>query len=35
VTAEACRLAFDRPSATDLTIYPSDHLGLLATVRVG
>jgi endonuclease/exonuclease/phosphatase family metal-dependent hydrolase len=34
-TAEACRLAFDRPSVTDPTIYPSDHLGLLATVRVG
>ena len=35
VTAEACRLAFDRPSVTDPTIYPSDHVGLLATVRVG
>jgi len=35
VTAEACRLAFDRPSVSDPTIYPSDHVGLLATVRVG
>ena len=32
-TAEACRLAFDRPAAGDPTLYPSDHLGLVATVR--
>lgn len=35
LTAEACRLAFDRPAVDDPTLYPSDHLGLLATLRVG
>jgi endonuclease/exonuclease/phosphatase family metal-dependent hydrolase len=35
VTAEACRLVFDRPAVDDATLYPSDHVGLLATVRVG
>ena len=35
ITAEACRLAFDRPAVDDPTLYPSDHLGLLASVRVG
>lgn len=34
-TAEACRLAFDRPAVGDPTLYPSDHLGLVATVRFG
>jgi endonuclease/exonuclease/phosphatase family metal-dependent hydrolase len=34
-TAEACRLAFDRPAVGDPTLYPSDHLGLFATVRFG
>ena len=34
-TAEACRLAFDRPAVGDPTLYPSDHLGLIATVRFG
>jgi endonuclease/exonuclease/phosphatase family metal-dependent hydrolase len=33
--ATACRLAFDRPAVGDPTLYPSDHLGLLADVRVG
>ncbi|MBI3746053.1 MAG: endonuclease/exonuclease/phosphatase family protein [Chloroflexi bacterium] len=32
--ATACRLAFDRPAADDPTLYPSDHLGLAATVEV-
>jgi endonuclease/exonuclease/phosphatase family metal-dependent hydrolase len=32
--AEACRLAFDRPAASDPTLYPSDHLGLVARVAV-
>ena len=32
-TAEACRLAFDRPAVHDATLYPSDHFGLVATVR--
>ena len=35
ITAEACRLAFDRPAVDDPTLYPSDHMGLLASVRVG
>ena len=34
-TAEACRLAFDRPAVHDPTLFPSDHLGLIATVRFG
>jgi endonuclease/exonuclease/phosphatase family metal-dependent hydrolase len=33
--AESCRLAFDRPAVHDPTLYPSDHLGLVATVRFG
>jgi endonuclease/exonuclease/phosphatase family metal-dependent hydrolase len=33
-SAEACRLAFDRPAVDDPTLYPSDHLGLVATVRL-
>jgi endonuclease/exonuclease/phosphatase family metal-dependent hydrolase len=35
ITAEDCRLAFDRPAATDPTLYPSDHFGLAAHVRIG
>ena len=35
VTAEAARLAFDRPAPGDPTLYPSDHLGIAATVRIG
>ena len=31
----ACSLAFDRPSSTDPTLYPSDHLGLSARIRLG
>ena len=30
-----CRLAWDRPAVGDPTLYPSDHLGLLATIEVG
>lgn len=30
-----CRLAWDRPAVGDPTLYPSDHLGLLATLEVG
>ena len=30
--ATACRLAFDRPAADDPTLFPSDHLGLVARV---
>jgi endonuclease/exonuclease/phosphatase family metal-dependent hydrolase len=32
---EACRLVFDRPAAGDPTLYPSDHLGLSAHLRIG
>jgi endonuclease/exonuclease/phosphatase (EEP) superfamily protein YafD len=28
------RLAFDRSAADDPTLYPTDHVGVLATVRV-
>lgn len=33
--AIAARLAFDRPAADDPTLYPSDHLGIVATITVG
>ncbi len=33
--AAACRLVFDRPAVGDPTLYPSDHLGLVARVAVG
>jgi endonuclease/exonuclease/phosphatase family metal-dependent hydrolase len=32
---EACRLVFDRSAAGDPTLYPSDHLGLSAHLRIG
>lgn len=35
ITADACRLAFDRPAVDDPTLYPSDHFGLSARVRIG
>ncbi len=35
IKAEDCRLAFDRPAVGDPTLYPSDHLGLAAHVRIG
>jgi endonuclease/exonuclease/phosphatase family metal-dependent hydrolase len=35
ITADACRLAFDRPAVDDPTLYPSDHLGLSARLRLG
>lgn len=34
IAIEACRLAFDRPAADDPTLYPSDHLGLSARIRL-
>jgi endonuclease/exonuclease/phosphatase family metal-dependent hydrolase len=34
ITVEACRLAFDRPAVDDTTLYPSDHLGLSARLRI-
>jgi endonuclease/exonuclease/phosphatase family metal-dependent hydrolase len=35
VAAEAARLVFDRPAVGDPTLYPSDHIGIVATLRVG
>ncbi len=35
ITVESCRLAFDRPAVDDPTLYPSDHFGLGARIRVG
>lgn len=35
ITVDSCRLAFNRPSVTDPTLYPSDHVGLSARIRVG
>ncbi len=35
IAVESCRLAFDRPAVDDPTLYPSDHFGLSARIRVG
>ena len=35
VTVEDARLFADRPAVGDATLYPSDHLGIAAHVRVG
>ena len=35
ITVAECSLAFDRPAVDDPTLYPSDHLGLKARIRVG
>jgi len=35
ITVESCSLAFDRPAVDDSTLYPSDHFGLAARIRVG
>jgi endonuclease/exonuclease/phosphatase family metal-dependent hydrolase len=35
VEVEEARLVFDRPAAGDPTLYPSDHVGVAARVRVG
>jgi endonuclease/exonuclease/phosphatase family metal-dependent hydrolase len=35
VEVDACGLAFDRPAVADPTLYPSDHLGLVARIRIG
>lgn len=32
---DEARLAFDRPDPLDPTLYPSDHLGILATLEIG
>lgn len=34
-TVEDARLVFDRPAVGDPTLYPSDHLGIAAHLRVG
>ena len=34
ITVASCRLAFDRPAADDPTLYPSDHFGLAARLRL-
>jgi endonuclease/exonuclease/phosphatase family metal-dependent hydrolase len=35
INADSCRLAFDRPAVDDPTLFPSDHFGLSARVRIG
>ena len=35
VEAEEARLVFDRPAVGDPTLFPSDHVGVAARVRVG
>jgi endonuclease/exonuclease/phosphatase family metal-dependent hydrolase len=35
ITVDSARLAFDRPAVDDPTLYPSDHLGLSARIRLG
>lgn len=35
ISVEAARLVFDRPAVDDPTLYPSDHVGVAATVVVG
>jgi endonuclease/exonuclease/phosphatase family metal-dependent hydrolase len=35
VSVESARLAFDRPHPEDPTLYPSDHLGISAVLRIG
>lgn len=35
IEVESCRVVFDRPAAEDSTLYPSDHFGLVARLRIG
>ena len=35
VEVEGARLVFDRPSVGDSTLYPSDHVGIAARLRIG
>ena len=35
IEVESCRVAFDRPAVDDPTLYPSDHFGLVARIRIG
>ena len=34
ITVESCRVTFDRPAVDDPTLYPSDHFGLAARIRL-
>lgn len=34
ISVESCRLAFERPAVDDPTLYPSDHFGLSARIRL-
>lgn len=34
ITVESCALAFDRAAVDDATLYPSDHFGLSARIRL-
>ena len=35
IRVRTARLAFDRPAVGDPTLYPSDHLGLVADLEIG
>lgn len=35
IEVESCRVTFDRPAVGDTTLYPSDHFGLAARLRIG
>jgi endonuclease/exonuclease/phosphatase family metal-dependent hydrolase len=35
VAVESARLVFDRPAPHDPTLYPSDHVGIAAWLRIG
>lgn len=35
IATESCRVVFDRPAVGDPTLYPSDHFGLIARLRLG
>ena len=35
IEVESCRVVFDRPAVDDPTLYPSDHFGLVARIRIG
>jgi endonuclease/exonuclease/phosphatase family metal-dependent hydrolase len=35
IEVESCRVVFDRPAVDDPTLYPSDHFGLAARLRIG
>jgi endonuclease/exonuclease/phosphatase family metal-dependent hydrolase len=35
ITVASCRVVFDRPAADDATLFPSDHFGLSAYLKIG